>query len=399
MFERAARPIARPLPTRGWRRKSFLIPSLLLIISLAATLSVAAQDSPGVRVTGDNCSLADNKAFERRPIGEHQITTRFIVKPDTSAGSVEIKRHLIFSHILGKIASTELYRSTLKQCTFGTELDPSLDLYFELFSIGRNVHNECSLSRCARLLSDLLQTTVLDRPAFSTAIDSIAEEMRRFDSPDPARPRLGIERAIREAYRHIYPPDTNERILFALSPEDFLGIAFDDFFAWFARQQDALRHAADRKGSPLSRPLPESSLSTPEIANADCAASPDLNVRELDIDHHGWGQNSIILVNHAYKRGGVGGIDNPVLRAICHPNDAKPDALSVLPGSEMGGRVACIRQRLNRDRWLILFSKQEPALASADMRRLAQTIAQALKADRCTHQELRIFAAKFLPQR
>jgi hypothetical protein len=381
------------------RRSAVASAVCLLPVSLAVSKTAWAQDAPPLAVAQDTCSFEESKAFERRSTPWNWIATKFIAKPDPNADGGQIRRHFIFSHILGKFAATTLYKSSFRRCFFGHMLDASFDLYFELFTIGQNVHDECSLNRCARWLSDLLQSAVIDQQAFSTTVESIVEGIRRSDSPNPRYLRLGVRRATQEAYRHIYPAGTKERILVDLSSQDFLDSGFDEFVAWFRNQQSALRGAFD--GRELTRRLPPSGQSIPMSQTEDgyCAASPDLSVQELNINNHGWGQRAIILINHAYKRDGVAGIGNSTLRAICHPNDKNLDPLDTWPWSEMAGQISCSRERLNRDRWLILFSKNELTETGANMRRYAQEIAETLRADRCVHPELRIFVVNFLQQR
>jgi hypothetical protein len=369
----------------------------LLIVLLMALNSVAAQD---IRAGGNAdhvCRFEENKAFARRPIPSHQITTKFLTKPHGDADVDQIKKHFIYSAILGRFAAAELSKSSLRQCSFGSTIDPSLDLYFELFSIGQNVHNECSLSRCARSLSDLLQSANIDQQAFQKLVDAIVKAMRRSDSPDPRYLRLGLQRATVEAYRHIYSAGTKERIFADLSPQDFQDIGFDEFISWFKRQQNALRKEDDK--APSLQVPSVSVLSPAQIGDAQCAPNPDVRVEELNIDRQGWGQKSIILINHGYKADGLAGIDNAALRAICPPGQNNLDAVDALPWRDMAGQISCHRERMNRDRWLIVFSKEEPVKTSADMRRYAQAIAQALKADRCVHPELRMFVVNFLQQR
>ena len=175
----------------------------LLIISLAALNSVSAQDAPADTVAGGTCSFEGNKAFERRPSPALEITTKFIAKPDTSADVKQMRMHFIFSRILGRYASRQIYSASLRRCSFTAELDASFDLHFELNSIGSNVHDECSLSRCAGWLSDLLGSAVIDQTAFSNTTDEIVKTFRRFDTAHLRNLRLGVSRAVQEAYRQI----------------------------------------------------------------------------------------------------------------------------------------------------------------------------------------------------
>jgi hypothetical protein len=366
-----------------------------LIIVLAVLSSVSAQDAPADKVAGGTCSFEGNKAFARRPSPALEITAKFIAKPDTNADVRQMRMHFIFSRILGRYASTQIYSSSLRRCSFTAELAASFDLHFELNSIGSTVHDECSLTRCAQWLSDLLESLVTDQTAFKNAADGIVKTYRSFDTAHLKNLRhLGMIRAAQESYRHIYRPGTQERIFVDLSAEDFVDLGFEEFDAWFRSQQRALRAAGDRADVPR-QPSPGASVSNGQTEDVHCAINRSISVEELNIDHHGWGQQSIILINHGFKKYGLSGISNATLRALCPPHEKNSDGLDGQPWREMAGRISCSRDGLNRDRWLILFSNEEPVATSAEMRRYAVAIAQALKADQCVHPELRILLANF----
>jgi hypothetical protein len=372
---------------------SFRRLSLALIAILAAILTqVALQRGAFAQA----CSLEKNKAFDRLPVPTHRIVAKFLAKPAANADAEQIKRHLMYSAILAKHSSRQLHDSSLGRCTFGSEVDASLEISFELFSLGRNVHDECSFSKCAQWLSDVLQYSPIDARGFANAINSIAETRRKSDTYDLKYPSLAVQRAAQEAYRHIYSAGSRERILVDLSAEDFQAAKYDDFAAWFAHQQAVLQTPGDSRDPSQ---LTDSVGSAPTADYEDCGTRHDVKVEQLDIDQQGWGHRSIILINHAFERDGIPGIDNPTLRAFCHPRDSGHEGLDVGPWRDMAGRIWCTRERLNRDRWLILFSKTEPVPAAADMARFAEGIARTIAADRCISPELQIFVVNFTRQK
>jgi hypothetical protein len=364
-----------------WKRTSWFV----LVLTAFSIVGSAA---------GDTCGPDKIKGFERRPVAAHQVTANFIVKPGASADAKEVKNFVSYLYVLGKFSSRQLYKSSLGRCAFGVNTDTSLNLHFELFSIGQNIHDECSLRRCARSLSDLVQSAVMDQNGFSQTIDALAATIRRSDSVDFRYPWLAARTATQEVYRHIYPAGTRERILLDISSDDFLHIGFDEFSAWFKSQQTALRNAEGRNESPV----PASSPPPQQLDDGPGATTRDISVEELDIDHHGWGHQSIILIDHAYEREGVVGIENAVLRTLCHPS-GKHTGLDAEPWRDMIGRLSCYREVFGHDRWLILYSKMDPAATANDMVRYARAIAQVLELDQRVHPGSRIIVAKFLQQR
>lgn len=376
---------------RGCPSLAFAVILCFLALANDELNPVRAQEAPAGRASDNSCGFEDNKGFERRPIGGHHITSKFVTKPDAQADARKIRTHFIYSRILGTYASRQLSSSSLRRCAFTAETDASLDLHFELHGIGSNVHDECSLSRCARWLSDLIETTIIDAQAFSTTTKSVVEAFRSFDSPNPQYLRLGLRRATVEAYRHIYPTGSKEQILLDLSADDFVDLRFGEFTAWFSDQQTALRHAAQTRAAPPSNSSAD---------GASCTALPDLPIEELSINRHGWGQQSIILIKNAFRKDGIDGISNLPLRTICHPNQQNLDDVEDTSAwRKMIGRVSCTRERVNRDRWLILFSKNEPVATSAEMRSYAQSIAGILKGDSCADPGLRIILTHFMQQK
>jgi hypothetical protein len=368
----------------------------LSLASIAILTCILTQNLLVRSAFAQACTFQNSKAFDRLPVPAHRIIARFVAKPAANADAEEIREYFIHSLILGKYSSRQLYDSSLGRCSFSAEVDASLDLSFELFSLGRNVHDECSFSKCAQWLSDALQYSPIDARVFANAVDAITESVRKSDTYDVKNLRLGVRRATQEAYRHIYAAGSKERILVDLSAEDFLAAGFDNFAGWFARQQAVLKNLEDNKASLPQPPASDPGRSEPRTDNEDCRTHHDVSVQQLDIDRHGWGQRSIILINHAFESDGVSEIDNATLRAFCHPSDR--DALETPPWRDMAGRIWCTRERLNQDRWLILFSKTEPVPTAADMTRFANGIARTIGADRCINRELRIFVANFTQQ-
>jgi hypothetical protein len=366
----------------------------LVTIALVFSTASSAQEAT-TRDGAQDCKF-QAKGFERRPGPIHEITAKFILKPASGADAAQLKRHVIYSHLLGRVSSDRVFKTSLRRCTFGTEIGVTLDLRFQLFNINQNIHDECSLGYCARLLSGEIQSLDIDQQTFSNAIDSVVEAGRRRDSLDLRWPLLSADRAVGEAYRHIYPPGARGRIFDDVWHEDYERMAFDDFAGWFKQQQSRLRSF-----EPMEAPSPRAETSFPDESRGrpGCEPARRVDVQELNIEHHGWGHRALIMIKSGYTREGRTGIDNAVLRGFCHPDEGHPDGLDAPPWREMAGELQCFRRlTLGGDRWLVLYSSKPPAKTSAEMLRFARGMAQTLEADGCIAPDLRLLVINFLKQ-
>jgi hypothetical protein len=371
------------------RRVAGLAVAGLLTISASSFNRSMAEEITKFDRARSACDSNKFKGFERLPTATRQVSAHFLAKPAASATEGEIREYLEYLQVFAKFASRQLFKASSGNCAFGSRTDATLNLSFELFSIGQNVHDECSLSRCVRKLSQFINSASISRNDFSATINDLVVGIRRSDLVDFKYPGLAARNATQEVYRHIYSSGTRERILADISASDFISIRFDDFSTWFKAQQAAFQNAQNYKKEPSG-----SSLSTNSMEDVLGAGTYDFEVRELIIDHHGWGHQSIILVNHAYEREGIPGIENPTLRSVCHPNSSDVP-LDAEPWREMADRLACRREFMGRDRWLSLYSKKEPRATGVEMMRYAQAIVGLLKADEHTYPGLRVIVAKF----
>lgn len=357
---------------RGWRHR------------WCSLLTIALLQSSSVVLAEDLCAIGTN-GFERTPTSGLQITAAFLKKPAADAAPDEIKKHIVFSRIFGRSSTIQLNRSTSGQCVFGAETN-GLDLHFHLFNNGKNVSNECGLRRCTSLLSDLMQSTQIDPKTFSLIIKEIVADIRVSEAAGPKYPLLAAHRAAREAYRHIYSDGTVERIFAELSERDFSSIDFGEFLTWQESQRSELSMAQRNAGS------------RPSVSSTDhndiCLSDQEISVRSVDIEGHGWGQPSIIMIKNAHVKDGPSGISNEQLRALCSRTSTQFEGASASPWRELGGRVQCFRQRFNQDRWLVLYA---PAAReqSFNLAPFAQKIADALRADGCAHGSVEVFAVTF----
>jgi hypothetical protein len=373
-----------------------------LAVSFAISNAAAAQDAPLGARTDSGCSPShQNKVFEIgairgadrfQNITVPRIVTRFMTKPDSSAGVEQIRRHVAYAKVLGSYVA----KKSSRQCFFAHTLGASLDLVFEISRIGEGDRDECFVQRCAQQLSDLIESADIDKQSFANAIDALVQNYRASDSVGLTTPVLSTLYAALEAFRHIYPAGARERILVDVSAEDYLSVGFDEFRVWLREQQSAMRDMKDGK----ARPIDSRRAEARPAQSQTCSASADAHVEELNIDHHGWGHRSIVMINYAVDQNEDHRINDPTLRAFCPPGEGRTAALDEQPWREMAGRVSCTFTGFDeRSRWLVLSSREAPAHTRADMSRYAQAIARMLNADRCVHPELRVFVANFLRQR
>lgn len=352
-------------------------------------MTLLANATIATGATSDMCSSSAVTGFERRSAARHQVIARFIARPSDSADAGEIRRFATNLQIFARLSHTRLYKTSSGQCSFGGSMDTSLNLTYELVSIGQNEHDECSFNRCVRALAKTIESAAVSQDDFAGTINGIVQAIRRSDSINFRYPGLAANNALQEVYRHIYLPGTRERTMVDISADDFLKVRFEDFYRWFKIQQTALR-------SGYIEPLSSFSSSS-QTADISGSATHEIDVEELNIDHHGWGHRSIILLDHAFEREGIDGIENATLRTFCHPN-GKSTEMKLEPWREMADRLSCHRDILGKDKWLGIFSKREPPATDADMMRYARAIAQLFESDDRPHVGLRIIVAKFLQQ-
>jgi hypothetical protein len=191
---------------------------LATVAWLAAIPHASAQDIP--------CPFEEHPAFEhQKNSGLNVIRAKFIEPP--GADEEQIKTHVIYAEIIGKLAVAQLSKSMHRQCVFGSVID-SLGLHFILWSSWSRSYKFCAVNVCTRSLSEFLSAVVVDEPAFADAVNAVYDVHIAYDF----RTR---------DYRQMYPPGSIERIHYDLSPEDYRRAEFEGFSSWFARQQSVLR--------------------------------------------------------------------------------------------------------------------------------------------------------------
>jgi hypothetical protein len=205
---------------------------------------------------------------------------------------------------------------------------------------------------------------------------------------------LSATRAAAEGYRYIYSQDSREQMYFELASQDYHAIRFDGFADWLLEQQSALRKVLAGGAVPTG----VDSVSDPPSESDECIAPQDDGIHEVKIDHHGWGQRSLILIRNARRKAQGVEIENVDLRAFCDPHRTNMDGLSEFPWAEMNNRIQCFGQRVSSDLWLVLFSRQDPP-SGEDMSRFATGIMKALREDtKCVRPSQQMFVVEFLQQ-
>jgi hypothetical protein len=235
------------------------------------------------------------------------------------------------------------------------------------------------------LLSDSLQSKAIDRSEFTNLTRSIVRHSRPEDSTNiPTR----LDRAVAaasEALRHVYQLGSMEQLLVAPSPEEIESVEFEAFSEWLTAQRDGLRNSV-LTASPSESPSGPSASSPVD----NCAPARNVRVENLTVDHHGWGNQSIILLENGYghEPGVPPRIENTALRNLCQ---------GALHRNELNGRVACFHwaKSLTDAGWLVMYATKDPPV---DLQRYAQAIAKSVEADGCLHPGLRLLVVNFSNQ-
>lgn len=374
------------------RGLSFLRKLLICGLLIVSTQSVPADSAENA------CSVArDTKGvFTRRDMSGPDIVARFIDLPRSDAGVDAVRRHFVYESILGRIASLRLSDATSRSCNFTYKLYGSLDLYFAPLDFARPGFNECSLSKCAASLVELLQSMTIERSAFSQVVAEGVQFMSEPENEVPNSLYDGQRLATVEAYRHIYEGGTHAHTLLSLRAEDFGSADYNDFQRWFGRQQALLQQRVETSPG-VDDVLRSATSPSSQDGSKDCQKT-EVKVRELGINHHGWGHQSILLIKHGFHASGADGIDNAVLRAFCPPHAGSAKILDSEPWLEMTGRISCSRESVDRDHWLILASEKRPVATSIEMKRYAQAVAEVLSEQGCVRPDMDMILVNFLPQ-
>ena len=243
------------VPDRGNMRNEGPRLALMAALCLSGVIvecanPVRAQVNHDEISEADNCSDLDRSgAFEFRQ-DSHKIISKFMSQPDDSAGAEQIQRNMNYLQILGKIAAAAVNKASPRECVLVPEVGyVLLNLVFNL----RPPADKCHLRLCANRLSRFLESNAANATDFSAAVHSISDAFRRSESVDLKFPMLSANRAATEAFRHIYPPGSKERIYFDLASKNYHDINFQDYASWFLEQQ---KQPARFAGEAMSRLSP-----------------------------------------------------------------------------------------------------------------------------------------------
>jgi hypothetical protein len=340
----------------------------------------------------DQCDVEKVSGFEVFPGAAPEIRTTFLVKPGADAPLPEVQRHFIFSMVLAGLAGGARSPSTAQCPLFSWGVDQtSLELRFVMVArAGEADGGMCRLSRCARRLSEVIQSARIDQQTFSSATNLLARTFQVQTGASLRSPLTTVGPAANEALRHVYPVGFRERMYADHSAKDFEGLQLNEFSGWLEGQQNALRAALPNEPAhPLALRSNEE----------DCTSATSATLDEVSVDHHGWGRRSIILIKNAFtmRPGELASIKNPALQALCFPD--RPTSEPGFPWDEMSGRIQCAYFELGeQERWLVLQGGWDPPSAQ-DMWRYALGIAKALHGGKCLPTQLQILVANFSGER
>jgi hypothetical protein len=266
---------------------------------------------------------------------------------------------------------------------------------FSLPPFGGGKVDTCSIKRCAAELVDTIGSATVDELEFHKLINTITRE---FPPDDKLKyPLLAAVRATAEAYRHIYPRGSREQLFFDLTNDDYRHATLSSFAAWLVQQQNRLRRLAEGESLPMSD---EPASFNQQSGNDECVDSREVFPQMLDIDQHGWGQRSIIMISGSGviprdDDGKITEMPDSMLRTFCDSRQPSGEVFENFPWRDMADRIRCFHERVNRDRWLILYAMHEP-LTGAQMGLYARGIAQAMQAGQCLKSGVRVLVVNFL---
>jgi hypothetical protein len=101
------------------------------------------------------------------------------------------------------------------------------------------------------------------------------------------------------------------------------------------------------------------------------------------------------MIDQGYSGSGAGGIANAALRELCPPYTTDKKTLNFLP-DRLAGRMSCVRDGLEDDRWLVVYSNKQPVATLSEMTALAESLAPALGGETCSDTRARIYIANFM---
>jgi hypothetical protein len=386
------RPITAVLTPK--KRIAFVSGAYFSLIICCVALICASQQAASETNIDDGCVGAEqNKAFEFRlgPSSPPRIIVKFVTRPGADADAAQIRRHVHHWKVMGGYVSSH----SSSQCIFAAGMNSSLVPSFEFSTlVPQRDRGACLPRACIQTLSNIFLSAVVDKQAFSTAVDRLAHIARDSNRSDIPTSAYSVRAAEREAFRQIYRGDTRERIVLDVSAEDYRSVDFDQFTVWLLKQQDALRAVLNGTAPPVEPPSPDQSLQL----SPPCSLGPEAPIEQLNVDHHGWGHQSIIMINYSVGGENDNRVISRMLRAFCPHYEVNP-ALDGQPRHEMADRMSCYTIGFaERTQWLVAHSKRVQQSA-VDVQRYAQAMAKTLNAARCSDLRLRIIVANFLQQK
>lgn len=356
--------------------------------------------SDQMRAATDNADSCHVEASEDvyRLSAENELVMMFVARPAPNASEAELREFFVYAIVLGRYASKKLHDLTVGQCDLTERFDyGQLELAFGYRVMARRPHDRCQVYDCLNRLTRILQLTQIESVEFSATINTIIRGIKTFEQSDLRLPMLSATRAAREAYKHIYPARSRERVFLDLSAEQFEGLNYEAFAAWHASQQSAIRDVVARRSEPrtyIDELRRFERRNDDDGQKSDCANPSDLDVARIDVERRGWGHETIILISYARKRELRAKIENASLRILCDPRRVDLEQLAGSVWREMADQLTCFRQEVNKDPWLVLFSKGRRMTVSESLR-YAEVIAGGIRGDVCVDRRMQIVVVGF----
>jgi hypothetical protein len=343
----------------------------IILICSAALFSACIRASLAQQTAlkagrGSNCEVSDNGGLIAS-VDSNRVD--FTISIDPKDDGEQRKRTFIYIRILTTIISNRLNELTSGRCAILPQTEPAFRWHLS------TIPN-----------SDI----AIDE--FRKSIEFIKHQFNIFENADLRYPTVGANRAAGEAYRHIYAEGSNEWIYTSISADDYRMADLESFIAWFkAKREDFL----NSKSVETIPPRPTSPEKTSRKVG-ECVVVADVKPRQLYIGRRAWGHHAIVMVRNGYDLRGQVDMRNSVLGQLCG-----------ITGSDQGAEdwrakrdvIGCFNQSLGSDRWLILYSKREPARTSMEMTELSKAIGESMIRDKCADNKVEIIVAKFANER
>jgi hypothetical protein len=337
---------------------TFLLALLASIVGLQGTLAASKAERP------DHSEMS--LVWPGDPTGEMPIK----LKPPSFSDVEQVKQHLVFSRLAGRLFSSELRARTAGSCSTLVDTAPFPDLSALFYTAVSSGNNE--RASCMNRLHDIVQSFEPDKQAIRAAASELAAEIRRGQL-DPGGHARAVAIATLEAISRTYAADDLMHALVSVDLDARLFETVDPevFGTWLSEQKRALTFDA-RSTEELSI---RTALRSPLLRAGDSVTVP---MRKSYADM-GALQHFVVVGNDYGVMGKVyKPVDSPATTKLC--NQKREFELTDAAGAKLAMPVTirCVVSSIyNVETWVALYC-DPTEVVSADV---AEKVALALMSD------------------